>query len=277
MDIRQVSSQVVALLTVGAALSPSKSESTLLKAVEQVSASEEGENGDSLTIRLGNLALAQARLMKTSGELGVEQTRRTLVETVRSALGEIQAELGEVERMVEAVDAGEIAESEIGDVQEIIEFRLARIEEIAAQTRFGGDALLSGVSVRVMTDPITEEGFEVEYPEISAESLGLSDLDVETMDSGEALVVIAEASESLESLMSDVEEELAIIEGTMERGVSELGERFEALRSSERLGTAEETRWLEEIANGGGLSIGDLQVVLSSLKLDAEVVSFLLK
>jgi len=261
-----------------------RSTSTIAQVLDQVKLGNEVPTADTVSLRFTTLERAHSRLRETSSALETVQARKAVVMTVEQSLGRIGSELDQIEMLLEDIEEGEYSESQLADAQLIIESRIARIDDIAGSTKYAGGELLRGETVRVMSDPVTEEGFDVYYPKIDSESLGLESIDVVSSAIDANIEIATAASEALSSAAVDVESEIEFIDTVFSENITGLEEAFESLRSSELLGAAEETRWVTSSGGGipGGGNLGKLipaarlVSVLSNLNLDPEVVSSLL-
>jgi len=275
MEIQQVTGQIITLLKAGRSIDGAgRSESALTRGLENLRAGESSR--DSLTIRLNRLGLARSELNEVRDALNIGQTRLKIVQTAKGAANSIRAEVEEIERLTAAVSEGEVAESQLEDVQRMIDLRLARIEETASQASYAGNPLLTGESVVVTTDVISGEGFSISLPEMSVESMGLDELDLVNMESEEAVEVVSEALSSLDSAVSRISTEESRIQEEMEGQMGELLRRFAEMRSRETLDAPEESRWIES-SGGTDATPGTLKTILPSGTLDADVVASLLK
>lgn len=275
MDIQQVTGQIITMLKTGASIEGAeRSESILMRGLQNLRAGDSSR--DSLKIRLDRLGLARSELNAVRDELNVGQTRLTIVQTARGAARSIHAEVEEIEQLTRAVSEGGMSESQLEDVQRMIDLRLARIEEITSQASYAGNPLLSGETVSITTDVSSEEGFSISLPEISIESMGLEELDVVNMEASEAIEVVSAAQSVLDSALSEMAIEESRIQEEMEEQVGGLMRRFAEMRSRETLDAPEESRWIES-GNGSDAIPGNLRTILSSGTLDAGVVASLLK
>jgi len=276
MDVQQVTAGVVALLS-GSRIAGRGGEPVELGALRGSGDGREVEGRDRLAVRQGGLRQSHARVREASNELRVEQSRQTIAQTVMSAMKSLQAELAEIGRLAEAVSEGEVPESQLGDVQDLIEARLARMDEIVARTGYMGSRLLTGEAVRVTTDILSGAGFEVQYPDLRSGALGLGSVDVASGDAAESLELVAEASAKLAAAESKVESELSAVEASLGGKVSELEGRLAEMRGREMLNAPEETGWLTMESVGSRISAGELRVAQASRGLDAGMVAALLK
>jgi hypothetical protein len=276
MDVQQVTAGVVALLS-GSRIAGRRGETESLVSRAIEGRGERIDGRDRLAVRQGSLRYSHARVRETSNELRVGQSRQTIAQTVMSAMNSLQAEVEEIGRLVQAVSEGEVPASQLGDVQNLIEAGLARIDEIVARTGYMGARLLTGEAVRVTTDVQSGTGFEVEYPDVSGEALGLGSIDVTSGDASESLGLVAEASARLAAAESRVGSELSAIEESLGGKVSELEGRLAEMRGREMLNAPEQTGWLTMESLGSRISVGELRAAQASRGLDAGMVATLLK
>jgi hypothetical protein len=230
-----------------------------------------------MSVRQGSLRRSLSELRTTHAQVVVELSKRTVAQTVQSTLSEIQSQLSAMQSLADLVAEGEVTGERLEAAQEELEVRMARIDEITSQTRYGGRRLLAGETVRVTTNALTDEGFDVSYPELSAGGLGLSEIDVVNQASeGEAAEIVAEASVVVSSIAEDVGRILSGTEDYVEVRVGELQDRFAAMRSHELLGVEPGAQWRSGGAGPSLPSVQSIEVALQSMRLDAEVVTSLL-
>jgi flagellin-like hook-associated protein FlgL len=232
---------------------------------------------DSISVRLRNISSSHSRLIQTRDTVAIEQTRYSIAQKVQGGMESILGELEEIGRLNESVAGGEMSEDQIKDVQIMIESRLAWINNIASGTTWSGQSLLTGDAVRITTESITNSGFDVSYPPVNTESLGISDLNVVTMDSDEVSRLISDAKTSLESYIESANTEMSVIESSLEAGISELGQSFANLRQSERLNTSPASGRLNTENMMNSLRAADLNSLLSGAGLNPENASMLIK
>lgn len=232
---------------------------------------------DSLSVRFGNLASAHLNLKQTHEAVAIEQTKYSIAQSVRDSLGSIQSHLDDIERLAVSVSEGDMTEEQVNDVQIMIESHLARIDDIASGTTWSGQSLLTGENIRFTTDSISNAGFDVNYPEADTASLEIDDLNVISMDADAVSSAISNAQTLIESHLADADLQVSSIESSLESRISDFRASFSDLRSSERLNTSPETRWLvsEDLRNS--MYALDLNALTSGTGLDAGVVSTLLR
>lgn len=278
MDVRSAAQTVIGFLRDAEDVTRmSEIRRASLGASRKITEADLPESRDSLSIRLGKITYAHARLMRTHDEAGIGQSRHTIAQDVKRGLSLIQSELSDIEHLTDAVAAGGLSSSQLNDIQIMIESRLARIDAIVSGTTFAGQELFTGDFVRITTDVISEAGFDVRYPEMDTEALRIDTLDVNTMSSTTASEMVSTAITTVESAISDVEAELTRLGSGLEEKFGELKERFAELRESEKLNIADETRWLQAKSLRVTISNGDLKNISPSIGLTADVVSSALK
>ncbi|GAF87331.1 unnamed protein product, partial [marine sediment metagenome] len=143
---------------------------------------------------------------------------------------------------------------------------------------FRTDRIMTGENVRITTDTQTEEGFDVEYPLLDSQSLGLDAIDVENQqNAGDASELIEDAAATISSVASDIEEALSVQSAQFEQAINEISEKVAAMRSHELLGAGDETRWLRADTGGTPGNTEALRTILSGTRLDADLVASILK
>ena len=253
------------------------SESAIASALKKQRSGESGK-GDSLTFRMRNLRTDLAELKESQRKAGTEQARRTVMQIAESAVGRISHQLTEMQRLAESVEAGEMSGSQLADVQLMMESRAARIDLAVSQAKFRTDQIMTGENVRITTDTQTEEGFDVEYPLVDSQSLGLDAVDVvNQQNAGDATELIEDAAATISSVASDIEEALSVQSAQFEQAINEISENMAAMRSHELLGAGDETRWLRADTEGIAGNTEALRTILSATRLDAELVTSILK
>ena len=221
-------------------------------------------SADTISVRFKNITDAQSRLVQSRGAAAIEQTKYSIAQKVRGSLESILGELEEIERLNESVAAGEMTDAQANDVQIMIESRLAWINNIASETTWTSRPLLTGETIRFTTESISESGFDVSYPLVNTESLGISDLDVVALDSDTVSQLISEAITAVESHIETVEAEISVTGSSLENMISELSASFADLRGSERLNTSSGHRWLDIETLANSLRASDLSHLASS-------------
>lgn len=277
MDIQQVTTRIITLLQAGGSIDRSReAESTTGQALRDAKSAESTQDRDRLAIRLGRIDYSRSKLREVRDDLNIGQSKLTIMQTAKSAANSIRAELDEISRLTTAVSEGEVAESRLEDVQRMIDLRLARIEEIASSATYSGNRLLTGESVRIITDVRTREGFNVSLPEISVESLGLEGIDVVNEDIEKAVETVGGAFPSIDTAISRITSEELSMQREIESWMSELMNRFEEMSSREMLNAPAEMKWIE---GDGEVDVTSraLGTIFASGTLDADVVSSLLK
>lgn len=277
MEIQGIGTE--ALLALGRVVDlsrPVESQSELVRAVER-DQSREAQTGDRLSVRQGTLRRDLSALRQSHTLVRTELAQRSVAQVVQAGLSAVQEELSRMQSLAELVSEEGMSEEQLAQVQNQIEGGMARIEELISATTYGGEPLLTGDAVRIITDVTTEEGFDVSFPEVSVSALGLNELDVVNQESaGDAEEIVGEASAAVESIAGLIGSELAAGESRVESQVAELQGRFSALSSHELLGSLADAPWREVGQTPTLPSVESLQVALSSLQLDAEMVTSLL-
>jgi hypothetical protein len=267
MSIQGISSTAMMLLSPMSAIERIRStEPQLLHALENLKPGS--ESGDKASVRFANLDYAHTRLRESNSGLQSWQARKTVAETAYKAVCEIQSELEEIQGLIGEISEGDFSESQLADAQLIIESRVARINDIAAAARYGGESILTGETVRVTTDAVTGEGFDIRYDAVDSETLGLSAIDLVGTDVETNVEIISDAIGMVENIEADVAVGIGEVEAVLEERVGEVRTAFESLMGAEMLNAGDETRWLST-----GEGVGD---VLSGLKLSREMVVRLL-
>jgi len=277
MDIQQVTTRIITLLQAGGSIDRSReAESTTGQALRDAKSAESTQDRDRLAIRLGRIDYSRSKLREVRDDLNIGQSKLTIMQTAKSAANSIRAELDEISRLTTAVSEGEVAESRLEDVQRMIDLGLARIEEIASSATYSGNRLLTGESVRIITDVRTREGFNLSLPEISVESLGLEGIDVVNEDIEKAVETVGGAFSSIDTAISRITSEELSMQREIESWMSELMNRFEEMSSREMLNAPAEMKWIE---GDGEVDVTSraLGTIFASGTLDADVVSSLLK
>ncbi len=279
MQISDISSRIHSALASSHELSRTqREESALARALERQRSGEAGGARDRLTIRLSTLRLDAAELRQTHRDVSKTQARRTISQTVQAKVGRVQGELEEMQRLADAVEAGEVTEDQLQDVQLMMESRMAHIDVAVSQAKFGGQQLITGETVRITTDSQTEEGFDVTYERVDSESLGLNTVDVVNQSSpGVAAELVEKAMEAVSEISGKIEREYSSQGTQLERQMGELQEKMAEMRSHERLNSPTEERWLGGVKDKLGAMTGDLRGVISSTRLDAGIVTSVLR
>ncbi len=289
MYIQGISGTSIALLTpVSRLTGANRPESLIGRALESATSGTPVIRKDDVSIRHLNLGAAHTSLMRSHADLRIAQGRQTIDQGVLKSLNTVEHELAEIQRLTDAVADGEYSPSQLADIQLMIESRTQRIQNVIDGTTHSGTELLTGEAVRVTTDAVTGEGFDVWFDDLGMDVLGLGSLDVETLDFSTNAGIVSDAQALVSAAVTNVETDLSQIETVLEGKVISLVSGFDELRSSELLNTSRESPWLSSEAAGSIssifssgnlrnlLSTSDLRDALSITNLDAGVVASLL-
>jgi flagellin-like hook-associated protein FlgL len=279
MAVQSVSNSLIEALVSSARLEkPAQSGSRTLDALKNLHSGEADSTRSRLALRMERLRSDLGGLRESQRKANTMQASLTILQTVRNAASDIESELEEMRRLAQTVEEGQLSESQLQDVQEMLESRMARIDSIASQAKFRGQELITGENVRIETDTRTGEGFDVYFEKADSASLGLDNIDVVNQaSSDEAVGLIQSAMECLNESASDVDRRIASQETQLESEMGLLTGKLSEMQAHEKLSATSEDRWRTASAAEQLLNALQVGAVPALSRLEGKVVSALLR
>jgi hypothetical protein len=279
MEINEIASQAIyALSPPPRTAKAPEAESTLAQMLAQSESASTNGGSDTFEVRSGILRFDLNRLRETQTALNTEQARSTVYQTAQAGLSGIQAIIEEMQTLMSAVQEGGYSEEQRTEVQNMLETSAMRINDIAGQTRFRNQPLLTGETIRITTNPLTHGGFDVLIPQIDSSSLGLANLDVMNTASWETTSrALSDALSTVSSAQTAIAGPMQASQTSLENLIGTLANAFSRMTSHETLNAPAETRWLEGASPAASISVESLRSLLPSTNLTIESVATFLK
>lgn len=165
-------------------------------------------------------AAGQAIANRMSAQInGLAQAQRnandgiSMAQTAEGALGQINDNVQRIRELTVQAANDTNSADDLQSIQDEIDARIEEIDRISAQTQFNGTAVLAGedgadLEAYIQVGANDGEGITITIAEITAETLGINDLDVTDADFGadgdNLLADLDDALNTIDSLRSDL-------------------------------------------------------------------------